>query len=81
MLLDSVEGGGPSGEWSQITLGNHHSVGVTPSGELFTWGRGNYYDILKPEHVVKSFVGTTVADVCCSDYTVVVTTGGELFSW
>ena len=87
MLLDSVEGGGPA-EWSQIVLGGFHSVGVTPKGELFTWGHGGYGSlghgnddtILKPKHV-KCLMGKKVADVCCSLHTAVVTKEGELFTW
>ena len=41
VLLKGDEGGGP-GEWSQMSFGNLHSVGVTRTGEVFTWGRGNY---------------------------------------
>ena len=88
VLLDGSEGGGPAREWSQIALGNSHSVGVTPKGEVSTWGHGGNVslghgtkdNILKPAHV-KSLVGKTVTHVCCSDHTVVVTTEGELFTW
>ena len=89
VLLDGVEVVGPAREWSQIALGNSHSVGVTPKGEVFTWGHGGNGSlghgttntILKPAHV-KSLVGKTVTHVCCSNNTVVVvTTEGELFTW
>jgi alpha-tubulin suppressor-like RCC1 family protein len=71
-----------------MTLGYSHSVGVTPKGELFTWGRGgngslghgNNDTVMKPTHV-KNLMGKTVAHVCCSDHTAVVTTEGELFTW
>ena len=88
VLLEGVEGSSPS-QWSQIALGNYHSVGVTPKGEVFTWGHGGNGSlghgttndtIMKPAHV-KSLVGKTVTHVCCSDHTVVVTTEGELFTW
>ena len=88
VLLEIVEDGGGPCEWSQIALGSCHSVGVTPKGEVFTWGNGDNGSlghgttntILKPAHV-KSLVGKTVTHVCCSDHTVVVTTEGELFTW
>ena len=90
VLLDDCEGGGPAREWSQIALGNTHSVGVTPKGEVFTWGHSNKKGslghgtsndtILKPAHV-KSLAGKTVTHVSCSNHTAVVTTEGELFTW
>ena len=85
VLLGGHEDGGPF-EWSQIAFGNNHSVGVTPKGEVFTWGKGllghgtTNDAILKPAHV-KSLVGKTVTHVSCSNHTAVVTTEGELFTW
>jgi alpha-tubulin suppressor-like RCC1 family protein len=66
-----------------------HSVGVTPKGEVFTWGDGAHGALghgtssraMKPRHV-KSLVGKVATDACCGSYhTSVVTREGELFTW
>ena len=89
LLEEGDEGAVGPCEWSQMSFGNYHSVGVTRTGEVFTWGRGNYGSlghgnddtIMKPKQV-KSLMGNTVTHVACGSYhTAVVTREGELFTW
>jgi alpha-tubulin suppressor-like RCC1 family protein len=74
-----------------MSLGNYHSVAVTPTGKVFTWGRGEYRlghgntngnneNIMNPKQV-KSLLGKAVTQVSCSNHTAIVTRGGELFTW
>ena len=88
VLLEGDEGAGSPGKWSQMSFGNQHSVGVTRTGEVFTWGCGDYgslghendFTIMKPKQV-KSLLGKAVTQVSCSYHTAVVTREGELFTW
>ena len=89
LLEGDEEGAGSPGEWSQMSFGNQHSVGVTRTGEVFTWGRAEDYGslghgsddtIMKPKQV-KSLLGKAVTQVSCSYHTAVVTREGELFTW
>jgi alpha-tubulin suppressor-like RCC1 family protein len=76
-------------ELQQIVCGDYHTVGVTPAGELFTWGHGawgqlghgNYDDLDKPK-LVNCLAGMKMIHLACGSYhTAVVTSDGELYTW
>ncbi|XP_071496413.1 E3 ubiquitin-protein ligase HERC2-like [Diadema antillarum] len=74
-----------------IACGSSHSAAVTLSGELYTWGLGEYGRLghgdsttqLKPK-LVKALVGTRVIQVACGSrdaQTLTLTEDGMVFSW
>ncbi|KAJ1473604.1 regulator of chromosome condensation 1/beta-lactamase-inhibitor protein II [Baffinella frigidus] len=72
-----------------IACGGHHSVAVTPDGEVLAWGWGSEgqlglsgsSDQLTPA-VVRSLGGHRITFAACGYYhTVVISDGGALFAW
>ncbi|CAB3375688.1 Hypothetical predicted protein [Cloeon dipterum] len=74
-----------------IAVGNTYSAAVTSSGELYTWGRGNYGrlghgstdDVTKPT-LVPGLKGHHIVQVACGGgdaQTLAVTDTGLVFSW
>ena len=73
----------------QIAVGSTYSAAVTATGELYTWGRGNYGRLghgNSEDHIVPTLVvglrGHRVVDVACGSgdaQTVAVTDTGKLF--
>ncbi|XP_023713900.1 E3 ubiquitin-protein ligase HERC2 [Cryptotermes secundus] len=74
-----------------IACGSTYSAAVSSSGELYTWGRGNYGRLghgCSEDHNVPTLVadlkGHRVVDVACGSgdaQTLVVTDAGLVFSW
>jgi RCC1 and BTB domain-containing protein len=75
--------------WHDIACGDYHTVGVTPTGDLYTWGRGaqgrlghGNDDYLDKPKLVECLIGKKVVLVACGDeHTAVVTTEGEAYTW
>ena len=76
-------------EWHDIDCGSYHTAAVTPTGDLYTWGRGcwgrlghgNNEKEDKPKHVT-SLIGKKVVHVQCGNiHTAVVTSDGDLYTW
>ena len=76
-------------EWHEIACGDVHTVGVTPTGDLYAWGlgdsgqlgHGNEGTINKPK-IVTCLAGKKVVHAACGNYhTAVVTSDGELYTW
>ncbi|KAK7097783.1 E3 ubiquitin-protein ligase HERC2-like isoform X3 [Littorina saxatilis] len=75
----------------QVAVGSTYSAAVTATGELFTWGRGNYGRLghgNSEDHLVPTVVaglrGHRVVDVACGSgdaQTVAVTDTGAVYSW
>ena len=92
-VKDGAAGGGGGGmpevEWQQIACGDFHTVGVTPTGELYAWGRGAWGQlghghegtIDKPK-LVTCLTGKKVVHAACGNcHTAAVTSEGELHTW
>ena len=74
-----------------IACGSSHSAAITSSGELYTWGCGEYGRLghgdnvtqLRPKHV-KGLTGHRVVQVACGSrdaQTLALTDEGMVFSW
>ena len=78
-------------EWQEIACGSFHTVGITPTGELYSWGgcnnagtlgHGNEDHLDKPKLIDKSLFSKKAQHAACgSDHTVVLTTEGEVYTW
>ena len=86
---DGAAGGMHEVEWHDIACGDDHTVGVTPTGDLYAWGsgasgrlgHGNTIDIDKPKQVT-CLIGKEVVHVNCGSWhTAVVTSDGDLYTW
>ncbi|XP_063244096.1 E3 ubiquitin-protein ligase HERC2 isoform X2 [Bacillus rossius redtenbacheri] len=74
-----------------IACGSTYSAAITASGDMYTWGRGNYgrlghgsSDDYSTPMLVASLRGHKVVDVACGSgdaQTLVVTDAGLVFSW
>ncbi|XP_072748341.1 E3 ubiquitin-protein ligase HERC2 [Anoplolepis gracilipes] len=74
-----------------IACGSTYSAALTISGELYTWGRGNYgrlghgnFDDVMIPTLVTTLKGHTVVHVACGSgdsQTLCVTASGIVFSW
>ena len=76
-------------KWQEIACGSssHTTVGVTPTGALYSWGcggqgqlgHGNKLYIDKPKLIGKNLFCKKAQNVACGDeHTVVLTTEGEV---
>lgn len=74
-----------------IACGSSHSAAITSSGELYTWGLGEYgrlghgdnYNQYKPK-LVQSLVGKRIIQVACGSrdaQTLALTEDGAVYSW
>ncbi|KAG8288256.1 E3 ubiquitin-protein ligase herc2 [Homalodisca vitripennis] len=74
-----------------IACGSSHSAAITSSGELYTWGLGEYGRLghgdsitqLKPK-LVKALLGNHIVKVACGSrdaQTLALSTDGMVFSW
>ncbi|XP_076233389.1 E3 ubiquitin-protein ligase HERC2 [Calliopsis andreniformis] len=74
-----------------IACGSGHSAAITSSGELYTWGLGEYGRLghgdtvtqLKPK-LVQSLIGQRVIQVACGSrdaQTMALTADGSVYSW
>lgn len=74
-----------------IACGSSHSAAITSSGELYTWGLGEYgrlghgdnYNQYKPK-LVQSLVGKRIVQVACGSrdaQTLALTEDGNVYSW
>ena len=79
----------PQLEWHQIACGLFHTAGITPTGDLYSWGHGDYgqlghgnnITIDRPKRVA-CLEGEKVTHVACGSYhTAVVTSEGHLYTW
>ena len=78
-------------EWQQIACGACNMVGLTPEGDVHTWGHGirgrlghgDEDEVDKPKLVVTtSFRGKEVVHVICGSWqTAVIDSRGELYTW
>ena len=89
---DGAEGEMVQAEWNHIACGSGHTVGVTPAGDVYSWGlngRGqlgygnSVRNTKEPKLVpVTIFNGKKVIEVSCGHWhTVVVTSEGGLYTW
>jgi alpha-tubulin suppressor-like RCC1 family protein len=79
---------GSGTNWAKISAGQSTSSAITTSGQLWTWGRGDYGGVLGHNNTVTYAVPkqvgtlTTWASVSMGIYcTFATTTSGTLFSW
>lgn len=74
-----------------IACGSSHSAAITSSGELYTWGLGEYGRLghgdnctqLKPK-LVQALIGQRVVQIACGSrdaQTLALTEDGSVFSW
>lgn len=74
-----------------IACGSSHSAAITSSGELYTWGLGEYGRLghndnctqLKPK-LVQALVGQRIVQVACGSrdaQTLALTDDGKVYSW
>ena len=77
-------------EWQEIACGRDHTVGITPTGDLYSWGNGsagqlghgNKDNLNRPKLIDKSLFGKKAHHVACgNEHTVVLTTEGEVYTW
>ena len=80
-------------KWQEIACGVYHTVGVSPTGALHSWGCNESGELghgdddysnycTKPELIDKSLFGKKAQHVACgNDHTVVLTTEGEVYTW
>ena len=76
-------------EWHQIACGGKHTVGVTPTGEVYTWGLSGHGELghgrtvaSNEPKLVTCLIGKEVVHVACGEeHTAVVTSKGELYTW
>ena len=77
-------------DWTQIACGGWHTVALSPNGEVFIWGGGDYDGQLgdgdgKDTNVptkVENLSRETIIKVACGTYhTAVVTSTGKLLTW
>ena len=77
-------------KWKEIACGGDHTVGVTPTGDLYSWGDGtdgqlgqaNKDTLHRPKLIHKSLFCKKAQHVACgSHHTVVLTTEGEVYTW
>ena len=77
------------GVWTQIACGGSHTVALSPKGEVFTWGHGNYGQLGHGDREsrnvptkVESLSQETIVKVSCGLYhTAAVTSTGKLLTW
>ena len=74
---------------SHITLGAHHSVAITETGDIFVCGRGdmgqlglgNYKDCPKMT-IVDALADVEITDVACgAEHTIACSEGGEVYGF
>ena len=77
-------------KWQEIACGIHHIVGVTPTGDLYSWGygtegqlgQGNKDSSNRPKLIDKNLFCKKAQHVACGMFhTVVLTTEGEVYTW
>ena len=77
------------GGWTQIACGGCHTIGLSPNGEVFTWGRGANGQLGHGDRnnrnvptKVESLSRETIVKVACGDeHTAAVTSEGKLLTW
>ena len=76
--------------WTQIECGERHTVALSSSGDVFTWGwsyygqlgRWNDYKNSNVPEKVARFSEDRIIKVACSNFfTAALTSKGELFAW
>ncbi|XP_052077229.1 E3 ubiquitin-protein ligase HERC2-like isoform X2 [Mytilus californianus] len=76
---------------SYISCGSTYSAAITGSGELYTWGRGNYGrlghgasdDVSEPT-IVKALKGHRIVDIACGSgdaHSIAVSDTGAVYTW
>ncbi|MFA6867165.1 MAG: hypothetical protein WCR54_06570, partial [Clostridia bacterium] len=74
--------------FKEIACGNGHSLALSSTGELYTWGHNNYGqlgdgtsdDCYTPKHIAVS--GVTFKQIACGyDHSLAISSNGELYSW
>ena len=74
---------------TQIACGINHTVALSPNGEVFTWGYGDYGRLghghgenMNVPTKVKSLSRETIVKVACGSWhTAAVTSTGKLLTW
>jgi alpha-tubulin suppressor-like RCC1 family protein len=86
-ISSPVQVGGAT-NWAKVSAGRATSAAITTTGQLWTWGRGDYAGVLGHNNTVSYSIPkqvgalTTWASVSMGDYcTFATTTSGTLFSW
>ena len=76
--------------WTQIECGGRHTVALSSSGEVFTWGNNDYGQLGRHSDdesrnvptKVERFSEDRIIKVACGNYfTAALTSAGELFGW
>ena len=74
--------------WSLVSAGSYHSLGVTDAGVAYAWGRNNYGQLGDDTTAGRSSPVTVVGDITnCSlvsagyDYSIGVTDAGIAYAW
>ena len=77
------------GGWTQIACGGWHTVGLSPNGEVFTWGCGENGQLGHgdrrhrnvPTKVESLSRETSVKVACGESHTAALTSTGKLLTW
>ena len=80
---------GDIGGWTQIACGEHHTVALSPNGEVFTWGCGFHGGLGHGDRMrknvptkVESLSRETIVKIACGYcHTAVLTSTGKLLTW
>ena len=75
---------------ASIACGSHHAAAVTAAGEVFTWGDNRFGQLghgdrgsfrASPRRVGGELEGARVTQVACSQHTLALCDGGQVYSW
>ena len=75
---------------ASIACGSHHAAAVTAAGEVFTWGENRFGQLghgdrgsfrASPRRVGGELEGARVTQVACSQHTLALCDGGQVYSW